>query len=86
MPGSEFFMDVITSDRVRRAVQEFWDAFTHQQKEKFHWEFFHAQNIGTPLEPVAGLVECVIAELELLGRISLRGPWRAVPKSCRRIS
>src|ERR1700756_1977319 len=28
-------MDVITSDRVRRAVQEFWDAFTHQQKDKF---------------------------------------------------
>jgi ketosteroid isomerase-like protein len=28
-------MEVITAERVRRAVQEFWDAFTHQQKDRF---------------------------------------------------
>jgi ketosteroid isomerase-like protein len=29
------FMDSITPERVRRAVQEFWDAFTHQAKDRF---------------------------------------------------
>lgn len=29
------FMDPITSERVRRSVQEFWDAFTRQEKDKF---------------------------------------------------
>jgi ketosteroid isomerase-like protein len=28
-------MDPITSERVRRAVQDFWDAFTHQAKNRF---------------------------------------------------
>lgn len=28
-------MDPITSERVRRAVQDFWDAFTHQAKDRF---------------------------------------------------
>lgn len=28
-------MDVITAERVRRAVQEFWDAFSHQEKSRF---------------------------------------------------
>jgi ketosteroid isomerase-like protein len=28
-------MDPLTSERVRRAVQEFWDAFSQQQKNRF---------------------------------------------------
>jgi ketosteroid isomerase-like protein len=28
-------MEPITSERVRRAVQDFWDAFTHQAKDRF---------------------------------------------------
>ncbi|HEY6273681.1 MAG TPA: nuclear transport factor 2 family protein [Terriglobales bacterium] len=28
-------MEPITSERVRRAVQDFWDAFTHQAKNRF---------------------------------------------------
>ena len=28
-------MDSITPERIRRAVQEFWDAFTHQAKNRF---------------------------------------------------
>jgi ketosteroid isomerase-like protein len=28
-------MEVITAERVRRAVQDFWDAFTHQEKNRF---------------------------------------------------
>ena len=41
-----------------------------QEDEQLHGEFFHAQDIVASLEPVAGLIECVIAELELLGRKS----------------
>ena len=41
-----------------------------QQDEQLHGEFFQAQEAFAPLEPILGLVECEIAELEFLGRKS----------------
>jgi hypothetical protein len=41
-----------------------------QQDEQLHGEFFQAQEARTPLEPILGLVECEIAEMEFLGRKS----------------
>ena len=45
-----------------------------QQDEQFHRALFQAQQVFTPLQPVAGLIEREIAEMEFLGRKSPHRP------------
>jgi hypothetical protein len=49
-----------------------------QQDEQLHGEFFQAQWTRTPLEPIAGLVECELAEMEFVGRKSPHDALRRI--------
>ena len=39
-----------------------------QQDEQLHWEFLQAEEALAPLQPITGLVERELAEMEFLGR------------------
>ena len=50
-----------------------------QQKKQFHGDFFQRQEAVATLQPITGLVESEIAEMEFLGR---KSPTCRLPKSC----
>ncbi len=45
-------------------------ATLNQQNEQLHGEFFQAQEAFTPLEAIAGLIKCELAEMEFWARKS----------------